>query len=106
MAFKNISATWFSIGFCISYCLAFFLEAPAFYYYPLEGIFTFSTIPDSASPAMAWYGLLANAIIGATVCGLIGRDQWLRHSTLQALPIWLAVASILFCIYVLRHFWW
>jgi len=96
--------TSFMIAFCCTYAIVFALNSPLFLYYPLHGDFNWGgKVLKGAGPAMAWYGLMAKAAIVAVVPAICVADRVtgrLFRNYLWVFP----VASMVTCIYLLRHF--
>lgn len=94
----------FLIVFCCTYIGAFALDRPLFRYYPLHGNLSWGhPMLPHAGPAMAWYGLLADAVIIATLCALCIPDR-LAAARLRNY-LWLfPVGAMLACVYLLRIF--
>jgi hypothetical protein len=100
----KFSPATFVVAFCILYALVFFLDFPLFRYYPLHGDFNWGkTVLKGVGPAMAWYGLMANAAIGATVLAVVIPDRVLERGLRNY--VWLfPVATMLVCAFLLRKF--
>ncbi len=99
----HFSRAWFALGFCIAYPLCLLLDGHLFLYYPLIGQWSFHPLPDTAGPAMQWYGLMASAGLVGGVAGLLlpGRDRS------PALLRWTAAITLLAMaasVYLLRGF--
>jgi hypothetical protein len=78
------------------------MDRPLFRYYPLHGDFSWGQQAlRGVGPAMAWYGLMANAGIAATVLAICipdrATDRLLRNY------LWLfPCAAMLVCVFLLR----
>ncbi len=100
----RFSPAAFLVVFCVAYIVVFAKDWPLFHYYPLHGNWTWGPqrLPD-AGPPMAWYGLMANAGIAATLAALVVPDalvlRWLRNR------LWLfPVGAMAACVFLLRQF--
>jgi hypothetical protein len=93
----------FMIAFCCTYAVAFWANRPLFLYYPLHSQFTWGPQPlQGVGPAMAWYGLLADAGIVALVLAVC-LPQRLSDALLRYLWIFPA-GAMLICVILLWHF--
>lgn len=94
----------FSIAFCCAYVSAFAANLPLFLYYPLHGDWSFGPqIVKGIGPAMAWYGLMADAAAVAVVAGFCVPDRAVKRVFRQQL--WLfPCCAIGACVFLLRHF--
>ena len=100
----RFSASVFLIVFCCAYVLAFALDYPLFRYYPVHGNFSWGKSPlIGAGPAMAWYGLLANAAIASTVLAICIPDKTIGHLFRNYLWLFPCVA-MLASVILLRNF--
>jgi hypothetical protein len=94
----------FEVAFCCAYICAFAWDWPLFRYYPLHGNISWGKQAlTGAGPAMAWYGLLANAGIVATLLAISVPD----HATERILRdyLWLIpCGAMLACVFFLRKF--
>jgi hypothetical protein len=95
----------FMIGFCCAYALAYWNNVPVFLYYPLHGDFAFGLhpLPKTAGPGMAWYGLMADAGIVATLLALVIPDR-LADRVLRNYFWLFPCGAMLICVYLLRQF--
>jgi hypothetical protein len=101
---SRFSAATFTAVFCVAYIGVFALDFPLFRYWPLHGNWTWGRTPlEDAGPAMAWYGLLANAGIAALVAAVVVPDQFATR--LLGNRLWLfPVAAMAACVFLLRQF--
>lgn len=99
----KLSPAAFSAGFCLCYPLFLALDWHLFLYYPLDGQWSIRPLPESAGPAMQWYGLIAAATLAAGGISLLlrgaGTTRWLSHHIGV-----LAVLSMVACAWLLRGF--
>ena len=64
----RFSPITFMLAYCLVYIAALLWDLPAFRYYPLHGQLSWGpTVVKGLGPAMAWYGIMAEA-------ALIARD--------------------------------
>ena len=100
----KFSPVTFSLVFALAYAAAFWFNQPLFLYYPLHGDFTWgAAVKPNAGPAMAWYGLMADSFIAASVLALIIPDRVVDR--LFRNYLWLfPCAAMLICLYLLRLF--
>jgi hypothetical protein len=79
------------------------MNRPLFIYYPLHGNFTWGhQMLNGLGPAMAWYGLMANAGIGASLVALIVPDRLIDKALRNYL--WLfPCAAMAICVFLLRR---
>ena len=98
------SAVTFSIVFCFAYAAIYWFNQPLFLYYPMTGAFTWgSAALKDSGPGMAWYGLMANALIASFVLALAVPDRVsgrIFRNYLWVFP----VGTMLICAYLLRNF--
>ena len=82
----------------------FFLDLPLFCYYPLHGDFNWGkAVLKGVGPAMAWYGMMANAALGALVLAVVIPDRLVERSLRNV--VWLfPIAAMLVCAFLLRKF--
>ncbi len=100
----RFSASVFLIVFCCAYLLAFALDYPLFRYYPMHGNLSWGKPPlADAGPAMAWYGLLANAAIASTVLAICVPDKIIDKLFRNYLWLFPCVA-MLGSVFLLRKF--
>lgn len=104
MSRLNFSPGAFLLVFCVAYCVVFFMHWPLFLYYPMEKEFVWmgsSRVPKG--PAMAWYGLMANAGWGALLAAVFtprGKvETWFGNRLW-----WAPCVTMLFCVWLLRTF--
>jgi hypothetical protein len=94
----------FLVAYCCAYIVLLANDWPMFRYYPLHGDFSWGTgMLKGIGPAMAWYGLMANAAVVALVFGLLVpqsvADRVFRNAQ------WLfPVAALLGCVFLMRRF--
>jgi hypothetical protein len=100
----GFSPATFLVAFCVLYALVFFLDFPMFRYYPLHGDFNWGkAVLKGVGPAMAWYGMMANATLGALLLAIVVPDRVLEPGLRNFL--WLfPLATMLVCAFLLRHF--
>ena len=93
----------FAIVFSLAYAAAFWFNAPLFMVYPLNGDFVWgSKLLADAGPAMAWYGLMADAAIAAVILAFVIPS---RATSGLRNYIWLfPLAAMLASLYLLRIF--
>jgi hypothetical protein len=94
----------FSLAACVAYTLAFYFDWSLFRYYPAEGRFHISAMPDSAGPPILWYGWLATAVlIGGAVAIAAPRRllAWLSADLVWLIPVVTVLAAVM---YELRWF--
>jgi hypothetical protein len=94
----------FMLAYCLVYTAALLWDLPAFLYYPLGGHFSWGpTVVEGLGPAMAWYGILAEAALIAAILAVIVPDRWFAdrmQNVLWTVP----VAAMLICTYLMRIF--
>jgi hypothetical protein len=95
----------FMVVFCSVYAFAFWENMPMFLYYPLHGNFNWGPVAlkGNVGPAMAWYGLMADAGTIALVLAFCIPNRWLDRllrDYLWAFPC----GAMLVCVYLLRVF--
>lgn len=94
----------FMLVYCAVYVAAVATDLPAFRYYPLEGRLNWG--PGKVTgigPAMAWYGIMAEAAIVGAVAAVIVPDGWLRRALRNFL--WLIpLAALGACVFLMRIF--
>lgn len=101
---RYISPVIFSVVYCIAYIVVLSMDAPLFKYYPQSGQFSWgSRSLQGVGPAMAWYGLMANAAIAGLLAGLVVRDEKLAGLLRNQLWLFL-LAAMIGCLYLMRHF--
>lgn len=67
----RISPIAFMLAFCCTYAFVFAKNWPLFLYYPLHGDFNWGfRLTKGIGPAIAWYGLMADAGIVAAVAAV------------------------------------
>ena len=97
------SGGWFGIGACAAYALLLFTDHPLFRYYPLTGRFSRTTLGAGDGPQMAWYGLLAGAVLAGfatmALARLLGRGAAPGRVVLAVVA-----AAFALCAFVLRGF--
>ena len=100
----RFSPVAFSMVFCCIYVAAFTLNLPLFLYYPLHDNLAWGLHPLSgAGPAMAWYGLMADAGAVGSLAAIAISDRALVAALRNRL--WLIpCAAMLICVFLLRHF--
>jgi hypothetical protein len=92
------------IAYCCAYTGAFWMNWPLFLYYPLHGSASWGPRSlNAAGPAMAWYGLLADAAIVATVAASCVPDRVLGRQVRNRLWIF-PLGAIVGCVVLLRQF--
>jgi|GEM_PF-1196889 len=96
----RFSPTAFMAAYCIAYSVALALDLPLFIYYPLGGDFVWGPHPaQGLGPGMAWYGIMADALIAAVVAALVVPQGWidrlLRHWA-WVIPVVAMLVSIWF----------
>jgi hypothetical protein len=101
---SRFSPAAFLIGFCCTYALVFAENWPLFLYYPLHANFNWGPqVQKGIGPAMAWYGLMANAGIVGCLAAVAVPSRVL--DTLFRGYLWLFPAgTMLLTIFLLRHF--
>lgn len=100
----KFSPTVFMLAYCAIYIACLATDFPAFRYYPLEGVINWGPgkVKD-IGPAMAWYGIMANAFIGGGVLAFIVPDRWFATPLRRGL--WIApTAAMLACVYLMKKF--
>ena len=104
MTATRFSAATFTVAFCIAYVVVFAMNLPLFLYWPLHGDWTWGGAElQSAGPAMAWYGLMANAAVAAVLAAFIVPDALAVR--LLGNRVWLfPVAAMGACLFLLRQF--
>ena len=99
---RRLSAPAFLATFCCTYALVFAENWPLFLYYPLHGDFFWGfRAHQGIGPAMAWYGLMADAGIAAflvSICVPARFSDSLFRNFLVVFPI----AAMLEAIFLLR----
>jgi hypothetical protein len=94
----------FLVAYCCAYVVVLANDWPLFRYYPLHGdLFWGTQVLKGVGPAMAWYGLMANAAIVALLVAILVpqrvADRTLRNSQ------WLfPIAAMLACGFLMRRF--
>lgn len=100
----HISPAAFLVVFCCTYACVFAANWPLFLYYPLHGEFFWGhQVRPGIGPAMAWYGLMANAAIAAlvlSICVPARLSVALLRNYLWTFPI----ATMLVAVFLLRRF--
>lgn len=100
----HISPAAFLVAFCCTYAFVFAENWPLFLYYPLHGDFFWGHQARSGmGPAMAWYGLMADAGIAAllvSICVPAALSVSLFRNYLWIFPI----ATMLVVGFLLRRF--
>jgi hypothetical protein len=101
---SRFSPITFAIVFSCAYALAFWFNQPLFLYYPLYGDFNWGpAVMKNAGPGMAWYGLMSDALIAATVLALIVPDRIFDRLLRGYLGVFPLVAMLV-CVYLVRNF--
>jgi hypothetical protein len=100
----RFSPTVFMLAYCAVYMAALATDLPAFRYYPLEGHLNWGPgVVEDMGPAMAWYGIMANAVVAGALCAVILPDRWFATPLRRFL--WLApLVAVLACVYLMRRF--
>ena len=94
----------FMVAYCCAYVFFFSQDWPMFRYYPLHGDFTWGRqVLKGVGPAMAWYGLVANAAAVALVVAVLlpqrATGRWFANLS------WIfPVAAMLMSVFLLRRF--
>ena len=100
----RFSPVSFAVVYCCVYAAAYWFNYPLFLYYPLHGDFTWGpVVMKNAGPAMVWYGLMADALIAATVLALVIPDRVFDRLFRNYLWVFPS-AAMLICAYLLRNF--
>jgi hypothetical protein len=94
----------FMVAYCCAYAFCFATDTPMFRFYPLHGDLSWGwAVVRGIGPAMAWYGLLANALLAGLLAALVvpqaALDRVLRNSAWAA-----PAAALLLSVYLLRRF--
>ncbi|HVZ27495.1 MAG TPA: hypothetical protein VG798_02470 [Rhizomicrobium sp.] len=102
----KFSPVTFGIAFSLAYAVAFWFNQPLFLYYPLHGDVTLGPFGaaalKNAGPSMAWYGLMVDAGIAATILAFLIPGAAVERVFRNYL--WLfPVAAMLVCVYLLRN---
>jgi hypothetical protein len=95
----------FMVAFCCVYALVFWMNKPLFLYYPQSGMLHWGPTPmkPAVGPAMAWYGLMADAGIVSVVLAVLIPNRLVDGALRNYL--WLfPCAAMLVCVYLLRVF--
>ena len=100
----HFSPIAFTIVSCCTYALVFWLNRPMFIYYPQTGIWHWGSTPlaNAPGPAMAWYGLMADAGLMGLILAIM-----VPNRTLDGLRnyIWIfPLGAMAVCVYLLRVF--
>ena len=98
----QISPAAFTIAFCCTYALVFAMNRPLFLYYPLHGNFNWGAhVTKGIGPAIAWYGLMADAGIVALLAALCVPSRVLNstHNYVWVFP----VGAMLVAVFLLRR---
>ena len=94
----------FAVVYCCAYIVAFATDSPLFRYYPLNGDFTWGKqVLAGAGPAMAWYGLMASAVLVALLFAMLVPQRLMDRvfrNTVWIFP----VAAMLTSVFLLRRF--
>jgi hypothetical protein len=93
------------VTFCCVYALAFWKNKPLFIYYPQIRVlhWGFTPMKGAIGPAMAWYGLMADAGLVAIILAFLVPNPFLDRILRNYL--WLfPCGAMLVCIYLLRVF--
>jgi len=99
-----ISPAAFMIGFCCTYVFVFAKNWPLFLYYPLHREFSWGNqVTRGIGPAMAWYGLMADAGIVALLAAICAPARLFDSSFRNYLWIF-PVGAMMVTIFLLRHF--
>jgi hypothetical protein len=101
----RFSPVTFAVAFCCAYAIAFWDNVPLFLYYPLHGDFQWghTAVKGSIGPAMAWYGLMADAGIAATFLAFCVPNR-LADRALRGYFWVFPCGAMLVCVYLLRVF--
>jgi len=92
------------IVFCCAYTLVFAKNWPLFFYYPLHGNFNWgSHMQTGIGPAMAWYGLMADAGSAALIAAVLIPDRLAQKAFRNYLWVFPA-GAMLACVFLLRQF--
>jgi hypothetical protein len=104
MSRLRLAPTTFMIAYCCVYIFVLAMNLPLFMYYPLHGDFAWGWQGlKGAGPAMAWYGLMANAAIVAVVVAVCVPNRLPDRALRNCL--WLVpVAAIVACTFLMRGF--
>jgi len=94
----------FTTTFCCAYLGAFAANKPLFLYYPLHGDLTWgSHAAAGIGPAMAWYGIMADAFIVAVLLAICLRDRYVAGALRGYLWVCPCVVMVS-CVFLLRKF--
>jgi hypothetical protein len=104
MRSPRLAPSVFMVAYCATYAFVFFMDWPLFRYYPLNGNFNWGPqIQKGFGPAIAWYGLVADALITAILVSIVFRDR--AVTGLVKSYVWIfPVAAMLVSVYLLRVF--
>ena len=94
----------FMLAYCLIYIAALLWDLPAFLYYPLHGQLSWGpAVVKGLGPAMAWYGIMAEAALVAAILAVIVPDSWFANRMQNVL--WtVPVAAMLICTFLMRTF--
>ena len=95
----------FSVLYCIGYVVAYVRNLPLALYYPQSRHWIWGPTPNphEPGPAMAWYGVMASAILFAAIGAAVVRERWVTATLRNWLWVW-PYAAIAVCIYMLRPY--
>ena len=100
----RFSPITFMLAYCLVYIAALLWDLPAFLYYPLLGQLSWGPeVVKGLGPAMAWYGIMAEAALIAAILAVIVPDRWFANrmqNVLWAVP----VTAMIICTFLMRTF--
>jgi hypothetical protein len=99
----HVSPAAFLAVFCCIYVFVFVENWPLFLYYPLHGDFYWGhQIRHGIGPAMAWYGLMADAGIAALVVSICVPARFFV-SLFRNYMVICPIAAMVVVAFLLRH---
>jgi hypothetical protein len=100
----RFSPITFMLAYCLVYIAALLWDLPAFRYYPLNGQLSWGpAVVKGLGPAMAWYGIMAEAALIAAILAVIVPDHWFAKP-LQNFLWSIPVATMVVCAFLMRSF--
>ena len=94
----------FMAAYCLAYAAALFFDAPLFRYYPLHNLLNWGAgTVKGHGPAMAWYGLMADAALAALAAAFIVPNRWIDRALRNLFAIF-PVAAMAVCVVLMWKF--
>lgn len=100
----RFSPVVFGVVYCIAYVAVLSVDAALFKYYPQTQQFCWGWEHlEGVGPSMAWYGLMANAGIAASLFAVIVPGE--KFAAIMRNKLWLfPFGAMLGCLYLMRIF--